>query len=116
MEEWYSVGASDFLENYGGSILSKYSGSSSKLIQSVFPGHDWDEEKWKVSKGYWDDIANQREFMEGLIVKLGLKDHQQWKSITSKMIIKNGGTGILKKYSGSPSKLIRSVFPEHDWN
>ena len=48
MEDWYEVTFND-IKNFGGNILLSYYGKSpSKLIQSVFPSHEWKE--WKFPK------------------------------------------------------------------
>ncbi len=72
--------------------------------------------KRRQSRGFWDEVENQKKFMEGLFVKLKMSDHQRWSSITTKTIRENGGSSILARYAGSASKLIRSVFPKHCWD
>lgn len=63
----------------------------------------------------WDDARNRREFMDRLGKRFGFKNMKGWYKITQRAIEKNGGRGLLNKFSGSPSMLLRSVFPDHVW-
>jgi len=44
-----------------------------------------------------------------------LKRMNSWYKVTRNDIIQKGGSGLLNKYGNSPSKLIQTVYPEHDW-
>lgn len=114
MQHWHSVTKKDFLANHGSRILQKYANSPSKLIQSVFPEHEWSQsERHRVSKGYWDDIANQKRFMEALFAKLGMDNPEQWKSVTLTTIRENGGLSLTQRYeSQGVDYLLHQLFPD----
>ncbi len=64
--------------------------------------------------GYWDDVSNQRGFMEDIRKQLNITTQEDWyKSASSKTIIKYGGAQLLKKYGNSVSKLMTTVYPEY---
>src|SRR5690242_17551671 len=65
---------------------------------------------------FWNDIKNQRQFMDWLGKKFGFTRSNDWYKITFKQIRENGGIGLERKYGGDPSKLIQSVYPEHEWH
>ncbi len=67
----------------------------------------------KKSRGYWNDLASQREFMDKLSKSLGITNMEGWYTVTRSMLIQHGASGLLQKYKDSPSKLITSVYPEY---
>lgn len=113
MEDWYRVSVQDFRNHNGSGLLLRYSGSPSKLIRAIFPEHDWnDNNRRRVTKGYWNDIQNQRKFMEQLFEKLGMKD-DRWKSISFQTIKDNGGLHLLKPYRNKGmSYFLFKLFPD----
>ncbi len=67
----------------------------------------------KLPHRYWNDLTNQRSFLEDVAKKLNIHDESGWKTITVKILQQYGGHGVLRKYDGSPSKLVATVFPEY---
>lgn len=67
----------------------------------------------KLPYGFWNDKDNRKSFMTELGEKLNIKDFSDWYSITSEQIKNHGGDGLLRRYGGSPSKLLTSVFPQY---
>ncbi len=55
-------------------------------------------------------MKNQRTFMDELARKLKIND---WYTLTVDMLRKHGGDGLLGRYNGSPSALLRAVYPEY---
>jgi len=73
---------------------------------------DWDIHKFKqISRGYWDDIANQKKFMDGLAKKLTITESDGWYTVMGKTIQDHGGDGLLQRHSWSPYQLLKSVLP-----
>lgn len=56
----------------------------------------------------------QRTFMDRLGKKLGFKEMKDWYKLSKEDLMRNGGRVMLNKH-GSPSQLVRSVFPKHEW-
>ncbi len=64
----------------------------------------------------WDDISNQRSFMDNLSKKLSINDPIKWYKITMSAIQAHGGEPLLQKYDHSLGKLISSVYSEYTWD
>jgi hypothetical protein len=65
----YDIGA--------GGILKKY--TLLQLLSHAYPEHEW--LPWKFSqtpKNYWEDVNNQRKFMEWASKELNIKDMTDW--------------------------------------
>ncbi len=129
-EDWYKV-TSTTLKQYGATgLLKKYNYSPSKLLINVYPEYllhistishsdnlvkyNWDIFNFtQLPSGYWNDISNQRSFLEGLAKKLHIDTKDDWYKITQATLNQHGGSGLLKKYNFSLSKLLTRVFPEY---
>ncbi len=119
-------------------LLNKYKGSSVQLLKTVYPEYPsismrmryvefsihknlfhvleykWDTSKFQSRHGYWDDIENQRSFMEELGKKLHVTNPSDWYLLNPTTLKRFGGEVLLDvKYNGSISKLVASVFPEY---
>jgi hypothetical protein len=123
-EDWYSITSKQIYERGGGSLLDKYGSSPSKLIQTVYQDHQWNEYKFRRNPkgssaklaGYWTNLENQRNFLNSLGKKLGIKDLTDWYAITRKQICENGGASLLGMYNNSPGRFISSIFNEFPWD
>jgi hypothetical protein len=61
------------------------------------------------------DKGTQRNFLDSLGNQLGFKHMEDWYKITFRQIKDYGGSGLLQIYKGSPSKLVASIYSEHEW-
>lgn len=69
-----------------------------------------------VPSRYWKSEQNQLEYIKWLGTRLNIQKMEDWYQILANDILDNHGSGILETHCGSPSRLIRSVFPEHQWD
>ena len=116
MDDWYNLTKGHIIENGGGTLLEKYNGSPSKLLMSVYPEYNWILFKFDtVPKNYWDDINNQKEYLDWLGNQLNYKSMDDWYKIRGKDIEENGGKGLLSKFNCSPTSLLKSAYPNHIW-
>eukprot|EP01118_Nematostelium_gracile_P009458 TRINITY_DN3194_c0_g2_i1.p1 TRINITY_DN3194_c0_g2~~TRINITY_DN3194_c0_g2_i1.p1 ORF type:complete len:313 (+),score=53.49 TRINITY_DN3194_c0_g2_i1:151-1089(+) len=119
-EDWYQVTRTDIVNHGGKEILdTTYGGLIRNALQTVFPDHKW--MLWRfdgpVPKGMWDDIRFKRDFMDYLSKELHIEKMEDWYSVTAAQIREKGGAGLLRlRYEDSPSKMITSIFKEHQWN
>jgi len=116
MKDWYRITRKDIMDKGGDSLLLKYDSSPPKLLITIYPNHEW--KMWKfgmVPIGYWETWKNQRDFVDWLGKQLGFERFEEWYRITKRDIEDHGGSTLLHKYGGSPSKLVRFVIPEHNW-
>ncbi len=82
--------------------------------------YEWDPSKFTGEihrpvkpQGYWDDINNQRAFLDHLSHTLHIHDTKGWSKLTVHTFKQNGGASLLAKYNGSLCKLLVTVFPEY---
>jgi len=117
MEDWYNIACEQIYNNYGGGLVGTYyKGSPYLFLKSVFPHYNWLGWKFSVSPYNFWNFETEKQYAIWLGETLGYKNIEEWYGISRKLIIDNFGGGyILKKYSGSPSLFIKSVFPEYNW-
>src|ERR1700722_12949120 len=113
MNDWYNITACDIINGGGSGLLNKYGNSPSKLIMSIYSNHEWKQSNFNKQIGYWNNKENQREFLVGK--QLGFNQMNDLYNITVKAIMENGGSGLLNKCDGSPSKLITPIYSNHEW-
>ena len=65
--------------------------------------------------GYWHQYENQKLFLNELEQKLNIKRPRDWKNIRRKVIIQNGGSALLNRFSGNLPSLLKSVYPNEEW-
>jgi len=68
-----------------------------------------------VSKGFWSSKENQIEYLKWLGVILNVNTADEWYGVSNTEFVSNNGKELLSMYQGSPSELVMSVLPEHDW-
>jgi hypothetical protein len=113
LEDWYSIPASKIIALGGSSAASIdfrrsksyltppprwigsrvvrdiYKASMPSVMRSVYPEHPWEIFKFGiVPTGYWDDLSNQREYMDWLGKKLGCDvDMSRWYTVSAEEAI-----------------------------
>jgi hypothetical protein len=79
----------ELLESGGREILDKYNWSSPLLLSAAYPELEW--LPWKFAscpQNYWDDVQNQRTFMDWATKKLNIKDMSDWYKVSVKVNMK----------------------------
>ena len=66
-------------------------------------------------RNHYDDIENQKKFLEYASKKLNIKDPSDWYNITTTQFREIGGSGLLKKYNFTLSFLLSSLIPNYHW-
>jgi hypothetical protein len=116
MEDWYKITLKNIQENGATGLVAKYGGSPSKLVQAIYPQHQWILSKFDtVPRGYWSDKENQKNFMDWLGKELGFEDMDDWYNISLKDLEESGARRLLDKYN-SLFNLVSSIYPERRWN
>jgi hypothetical protein len=87
-------------------------------LRMTYPDHKWKTWKFKfVPDGYWRNIKNCREFLEGIAPDVGVKDIDDWYQVTIEDVSNAGGTTMIHSvYSGSLRNALESIFTEHKWD
>ena len=114
-EDWYSVTKENFIQHYGNTIMAKFGNSPAAALQDVYPQHHW--LPWKFNKlplGYWEDIRNQKEFMDWLSEDLKIKDLKDWYKVSLKQIRK-ASSGQVFSQQHFVDLLVRR-YPKHNWD
>ncbi len=76
--------------------------------------YNWDVTKFpRVPSRYWNDIHNQRSFMDNLAKTLHIDNQDDWYRMSIKTITQHGGAGMLAKHNNSCFKLLTTVYPEY---
>jgi hypothetical protein len=64
-------------------LKHKYNGSLPHLLVSVYPDYNW--LPWKFTRyprNYWNDIKNQRKFMDWAAKELNVNEMTDWSRVT----------------------------------
>jgi hypothetical protein len=99
-------------------------------LKAVYPEHPWEASRFaKRANNYWKDKANQKAFLDELAVKLNVKKPEDWYSVVTSQIEKNGGVSLLRYYRGSfrrgngvvsyrilISLALAELIPEFEWD
>jgi hypothetical protein len=72
----------------GNSVLRHYGGSVVKLMATVYPEYEWLPWKFEHSpKNYWENVSNQRRFMDWAAKELNVKDMSDWYNVSVKVLL-----------------------------
>ena len=116
-QDWNKITRKDLIKNGGTALLSKYNNNITKLLEINYP-----DEKWNVlsrdilPRSFWDSIENQKLFFQNIQEKYQLKSLNELHNINTKLIINEGGSGLLKKYKGSFFTALKTIYPNEEWN
>lgn len=69
----------------------------------------------RMMKGYWGDMATQKEFFDNLAKKLNFQEWTDWYHISKKDIDVHGGGSLLRYYKNSPIRALYAVYPSYPW-
>lgn len=64
---------------------------------------------------YWNE-NDPLQMCKRLANRLKIKKMGDWYQVTYKDIASKGGRTLLNRYKGSPSAMLQSLYPEHEWN
>jgi hypothetical protein len=113
--DWRKVTASQLEQHFGSSLLRMYNGSILNLLLSVYPGIEWKSVFAAPTPHKQHNLNKQRELLEWVGNRIGVRKKEDWYGVTSLSVIKNGGTNILNKYNGSVPQALMALYPEEKW-
>jgi hypothetical protein len=67
-------------------------------------------------KGYWKDENNQREALERVGKRLGVKELDDWYRVSSLELSNSKLSFMLPFYNNSIYKALKKLYPQHEWN
>ena len=113
--DWKNVKWEELKNNGGLTLLSRYK-SIKNMLCILYPDVNWKYIVPSLFKDYYKNIDNRRKFLLNIKEKLNLKELDDLLSVDRKTIIKfKGGYNYLNSDS-SYYNILKSAFPEHDWN
>ena len=117
-DDWQLVTKTNLIRYGGKSMLLFYHLNLCEILERVYPHYPWDSSLFTSNnpKLYFESMENQREFMDGLFVKLKLKNLDDWFNIKKITIKKSGGGTLLKKYNYDMKTLLLSIYPNYLWD
>ena len=78
--------AKDLIDNGGSGLLQLFDGSPFKVLSFAYPEINWKQWKFnQVSKGYWNNPSNVRDFFENNKEIFKIKQQEDWYKITAKI-------------------------------
>jgi len=83
---------------------------------TAFPDHLW--QPWMFSslkKQWWQSLDNQRTYWQWLASAQQWKNFEDYYQATYDLVIANRGSALMRLYSSSPFRALKSAFPEHEW-
>jgi hypothetical protein len=84
--DWYNVTNKDLSEIGGASLLNKYNKSPSSMLSAVYPEYNWLPWKFKMCPlNFWEDVNNQKKFIEWAAQELNIKEISDWQSVSRKV-------------------------------
>ena len=87
-------------------IVQKQNYTTSPTLQTT---------KVKRKNNYFSSIENQRNVLQNIFIKLNLKELEDWKKVSLQQLRENGGSFIGRYYSNNFKKLLRTIYPTHNW-
>eukprot|EP01114_Cavostelium_apophysatum_P014945 TRINITY_DN3988_c0_g1_i1.p1 TRINITY_DN3988_c0_g1~~TRINITY_DN3988_c0_g1_i1.p1 ORF type:complete len:821 (-),score=192.21 TRINITY_DN3988_c0_g1_i1:289-2751(-) len=114
-EDWYSCYPSEVVNHGGAGILDLNQQSLAKSLQISFPEYDF--QPWKfvnLPRGYWEETANLKKFMELASHQLGIQKLDQWYEVSVSEFEILGGGPLIASH-GTFLAMLSKAFPEHNW-
>jgi hypothetical protein len=113
LDDWYSVPIEDVKSRFG-FIQSYYNGSLFEALKKLYPYHNWDPARFPIGiKAYRTDENTKREALERLGEKLGVKELDDWYSVSASVVHQE--LGFMKKYR-SLFYALKAFYPQHNWD
>lgn len=112
--EFHKMSANDLLSTpNGGALMRSQKSSVLQSISFVYPTFKW--APWlfpsvprhdpyglfNTSRRFWDDLGNQRQYLDWLGIKLGLKSFLDWYKLTTRQFFEHAGGGLFVGMYGS---------------
>ena len=65
--------------------MKMYNDSLLKLLATVYPDHSWRSTRQAQPSHYWDDLSNQRKFVDWMADQFKIEDKSDWYKIKTKV-------------------------------
>jgi hypothetical protein len=103
-EDWYKVSFTSIRASTK-VLLHHYNDSMYQALTSIYPEYKWLPWRFRACpRGYWNDINNQRMFMDHVATVLNIQKPEDWYSVTSLDLVKQGGSTLVIRYDQNIKK------------
>ena len=124
MEDWKKISRSKIIQNGGKKIIFLYFNNMKKLLTTIYPNYNWkfnDENnennyKKKSIEFLKVSIENQKNLMDEIYKKIGLKSVDDWLKISKTKFKLNGGENLLEIYANNYENLLKKIYPNENLN
>lgn len=115
-EDWAAVPGSSLWKDCGYGLVKEH-GSMTAALQFAYPEVKPSRflNRRCKPKGYWSSPERRKAFVEAIAEEFGLSEPQDWKKVSVNDIHQRGGAGFIARYSNSVIRMLKDVFPEHEW-
>ena len=115
LDDWTNIQKQQIIKEGGKGLLQYYyENDMKKLLSSIYPTHQWNFSSMTITPNiYFKKIENQRQFLDKLFKILQLTHFEEWKYISKKKIIENGGKSLLNYYAQNLFILFTSIYPNY---
>ena len=104
-----NAGMAFFKKHYGTSLI--------KALIDLYPEYDlkpWLFQRCEMPKGFWENPANRRSYMEWVACRLDIREPRQWGGWNSDRIKQAAGSNtMLSYYNHSLRAALEDLYPEH---
>lgn len=108
-EDYYSLDRSKLKHHPDGLLLLKIYDEPSRIMEKLYPEHNWKRWKFWNRTEYWSERSNQREFFDDLSKKLDIKRWEDWYEVKHQQVLDHGGQGFITVF-GSYMRAIANVY------
>jgi len=116
-EDWYDVKRIHIVEQGGLKLLQAH-GNMYQVLSAHFPEYKWVLFRFRrlvLPTEYWNDIDNQRAFIEYIIDRHNIQKEEDWNEIFTQDLIKSNGRGFIRLYP-SMRDALRTIYPDKPWD
>ncbi|MGH7962887.1 MAG: hypothetical protein ACRERD_13830 [Candidatus Binatia bacterium] len=107
VEDWYRISCEDFAKWHGAGLLANTGDSPVAALKEYRPQYEWLEWRFSgVPKGFWDDPANHRRYLDWLGKQLGFRRPEDWSQLTRNHLRQWHGSRLLDKFR-TPSRIVK---------
>jgi hypothetical protein len=94
----------------------EYRGSLTKALANIYPDYPWQIWRFEqVPKGFWNDMKNQRDFLNWFGKEMGILQQSDWYRIRVTDFAQRRGIDLLHMYRHFIGKMLEAIFPEFHW-
>lgn len=89
-----------------------------KALRSVYPHHPWQSWKFEgvpLSRNFFDEPENVKQYLQWLPEKLKVKQMTDWHEVSQRQLLQHKGKSLLERNGGLYS-VLNQHFPGHKWD